>query len=112
MKQVIKNPSTTAFVDNAEALFKTYGISSILVVGASGEYFRIADRVISVDRFVPCVFADYEKIPSPDRKISVRKRSMRTSRLRERLARRDISIEDSETISVGGEKIRVSDVKD
>jgi len=110
MKQVIKNPSTTAFVDNAEALFKTCGISSILVVGASGEYFRIADRVISVDRFVPFVFEDYEKIPSPEHRISVRKRMMRTSRLRERLARRDISIEDSETISVGGEKIRVSDV--
>lgn len=110
MKQVIKNPSTTAFVDNARALFEIYGISSILVVGASGEYFRIADRVVSVDRFVPFVFEDYEKIPSPERKISVRKRTMRTSRLREKLQRRDISIVDSETVEIGGEKIRVSDV--
>ena len=79
-------------------------------MGASGEYFRIADRVISVDRFVPFVFSDYEKIPSPERKISVRKRTMRTVRLREKLQRRDISIVDSETVEIGGEKIRVSDV--
>lgn len=110
MKQVIKNPSTTAFVDNAEAIFKTYGTSAILVVGASGEYFRIADRVIAVDRFVPFVFTDYEKIPSPERKISVRKRTMRTNRLRVMLAKRDISVIDSETVGIAGEKIRVTDV--
>jgi hypothetical protein len=79
-------------------------------VGASGEYFRIADRVISVDRFVPRVFSDYEKIPSPERKISLRKRTMQTGRLRERLAKRDISIVDSETIEIGGEKINVGEV--
>lgn len=110
MKRVIKNPSTTAFVDNAEAIYKTYGTSAILVVGASGEYFRIADRVIAVDRFVPYAFADYEKIASPERKISVRKRPMRTNRLREMLSKRDISIVDSETVEIAGEKIRVTDV--
>jgi len=41
------------FLDRVRRLYADRGISSILVVGGSGEYFRVADRVIQMDRYQP-----------------------------------------------------------
>lgn len=43
----------TPFLDRVRNLHSDRGISTVLVVGGSGEYFRVADRVIQMDRYIP-----------------------------------------------------------
>ncbi len=41
------------FVDRARSLFEDLGVSTILVMGGSGDYFDVADRVIAMEEYVP-----------------------------------------------------------
>ncbi|HAB94023.1 MAG TPA: isopentenyl-diphosphate delta-isomerase [Lachnospiraceae bacterium] len=43
----------TPFIARARDLYEKEGISTVLVAGSSGAYFRIADRVIQMDEYVP-----------------------------------------------------------
>ncbi len=43
----------TPFVDRVRALADERGVSSILVLGGSGDYFDVADTVIRMDAYVP-----------------------------------------------------------
>jgi len=43
----------TPFLERARTLWEELGVSSILVIGGSGEYFRVADRVLLLDSFRP-----------------------------------------------------------
>ncbi len=43
----------TPFVQRIRALYDYEGISTVLVMGGSGDYFRVADEVIMMDRYVP-----------------------------------------------------------
>jgi predicted ABC-class ATPase len=43
----------TPFIDRARQLADEHGVSSILVVGGSGDYFDVADRVIAMRDFSP-----------------------------------------------------------
>jgi len=43
----------TPFLDRVGNLWSQRGVSSVLVVGGSGEYFRAADRVIQMDHYQP-----------------------------------------------------------
>ncbi|MCK4305370.1 MAG: ABC-ATPase domain-containing protein [Candidatus Eisenbacteria sp.] len=43
----------TPFLDRVRNLYTDRGVSTVLVVGGSGEYFRVADRVIQMDRYLP-----------------------------------------------------------
>ncbi|MCK4412215.1 MAG: ABC-ATPase domain-containing protein [Candidatus Eisenbacteria sp.] len=56
----------TPFLDRVRNLFRDRGVSTILVVGGSGEYFRVADRVIQMDRYLPRdVTAEAREIAPP-----------------------------------------------
>ncbi|WP_293157343.1 ABC-ATPase domain-containing protein [Microcoleus sp. bin48.metabat.b7b8b9.023] len=41
----------TPFIDKVKQLYADYGVSTILVMGGSGDYFDVADTVISMDSF-------------------------------------------------------------
>ncbi|UFJ42766.1 ABC-ATPase domain-containing protein [Brevibacillus humidisoli] len=41
----------TPFIDRARQLYEQHGVSTILVLGGSGDYFGIADRVIMMDEY-------------------------------------------------------------
>ncbi|MGB8686768.1 MAG: ABC-ATPase domain-containing protein [Microcoleus sp.] len=41
----------TPFIDKVRQLYADYGVSTILVMGGSGDYFDVADTVISMDNF-------------------------------------------------------------
>jgi predicted ABC-class ATPase len=41
----------TPFIDKVKQLYADYGVSTILVMGGSGDYFDVADTVISMDNF-------------------------------------------------------------
>lgn len=51
----------TPFIDKARMLFEEMGISSIIVIGGSGDYFDIADTVIMMDEYHPHEVTDQAK---------------------------------------------------
>jgi predicted ABC-class ATPase len=48
----------TPFIDRARQLALEQGVSSVLVVGGSGDYFDVADHVIAMREYVPMVVTD------------------------------------------------------
>ncbi|NJN72509.1 MAG: ABC-ATPase domain-containing protein [Limnothrix sp. RL_2_0] len=65
MQQLIhkdKEP-ITPFVDKVQQLYKDHGVSTILVMGGSGDYFDVAGTVIAMENFQPHdVTAEAQKI--------------------------------------------------
>ena len=51
MKELIKREPITPFTDRVRQLYSEASISTILVVGGSGEYLAVADTVIMMDEF-------------------------------------------------------------
>jgi len=43
----------TPFVDKVRKLFNDHGVSTILVMGGSGDYFDVADTIIAMDTYLP-----------------------------------------------------------
>lgn len=43
----------TPFIDKARLLYEEQGVSSIIVIGGSGDYFDVADIVIMMDKYLP-----------------------------------------------------------
>ena len=43
----------TPFIDKVEQLYRDYGVSSILVMGGSGDYFEVADLIIAMENYQP-----------------------------------------------------------
>ena len=43
----------TPFIDRVRVLYETAGVSTILVIGGSGDYFDVADHVIGMDSYEP-----------------------------------------------------------
>jgi len=41
------------FVDKAGSLYRDLGVSTVLVIGGSGDYFDVADKVIMMDEYIP-----------------------------------------------------------
>ncbi len=48
-----KSEPITPFIDKVDLLKQDYDISTILVMGGSGDYFRVADCVIKVEEYLP-----------------------------------------------------------
>lgn len=48
-----ENEPITPFIDRVRELFDNFNVSTILVVGGSGDYFDVADRVIMMQNYVP-----------------------------------------------------------
>mgnify|MGYP000932164196 FL=1 len=73
MKRLIEREPITPFTDRVRELYMSRGVSTILVIGGSGEYLCVADRVYMMDEFVISdvtrraaqIFADYGEPQSP-----------------------------------------------
>lgn len=110
MRSVIKNESTSPFIDNARMLYEKYGTSSIIVVGASGEYFSVADKVILVENFKASEYTDYEKREEKkDYVYTQRRRAVDLKGMGKICLSRSIEIKDDATIKLGSEIINISD---
>ncbi len=48
-----ENEPITPFIDQVQEIFKSLGVSTILVLGGSGDYFDIADNVIMIKEYLP-----------------------------------------------------------
>ena len=51
----------TPFVDKVRQLYDDYGISTILVMGGSGDYFSVADTVIAMEGYQPRIVTEQAK---------------------------------------------------
>ena len=52
MKELIKKEPITPFTDRAGELYKSQGVSTIIVIGGSGEYLSVADKVYMMDDYL------------------------------------------------------------
>jgi predicted ABC-class ATPase len=53
-KLVVKEKEPiTPFIDKVRQLYTEHGVSTILVIGGSGDYFDVADTVIMMDEYMP-----------------------------------------------------------
>lgn len=52
MKELIEKEPITPFTDRVNELYKTHGVSSILVIGGSGEYLSIADKIYMMEDYL------------------------------------------------------------
>lgn len=58
----------TPFIDQVRNLYKEHGVSTILVMGGSGDYFEVADTVIAMENYRPrVVTAEARQIASARR---------------------------------------------
>lgn len=48
----------TPFIDQVRALYEELGVSTILVMGGSGDYFEVADNVIAMENYEPRVVTE------------------------------------------------------
>lgn len=51
MKELVKKEPITPFTDRAAELYRSLGVSTILVIGGSGEYLSVADRIYMMEDF-------------------------------------------------------------
>ncbi|MBO4788158.1 MAG: hypothetical protein J5531_04565, partial [Lachnospiraceae bacterium] len=51
MKDLIRREPITPFTERVNELYKTCGVSTILVIGGSGEYLGIADSILLMDEY-------------------------------------------------------------
>ena len=75
MQQLIakdKEP-ITPFIDKVRQLYTDYRVSTILVMGGSGDYFNVADTVIAMENFQP------EDVTAKAKAIALANRTERTS---------------------------------
>ena len=53
-KLVVKDKEPiTPFIDRVKELYDNFGVSTILIIGGSGDYFDVANHVIMMDEYVP-----------------------------------------------------------
>ncbi len=45
----------TPFIDQVDTLYREHGVSTVLVMGGSGDYFEVADTVIAMENYQPKV---------------------------------------------------------
>ncbi len=53
MRSLIKREPITPFTERVRELYESVGVSSVLVIGGSGEFLSVADQIILLDNFVP-----------------------------------------------------------
>ncbi|MBI4715328.1 MAG: ABC-ATPase domain-containing protein, partial [Nitrospirae bacterium] len=114
----------TPFIDKVRQLFGEYGVSTILVMGGSGDYFDVADTVIAMESFIPHdvtekargiakKYAAERKPEGGDRFGEVRPRVPLAESLDPGKGKRPVRVgaPDTETLVFGGEDIDLSAVE-
>jgi len=56
-----KDEPITPFIDRVRELYESFGVSTVLVMGGSGDYFEVADAVIEMKAYRPLDVTDRAK---------------------------------------------------
>lgn len=113
----------TPFIHRVRELYERYGISSVIVMGGSGDYFEVSDHVILMDTYEPCHVTEKahsiaskrlkgEGLPSLTME-SVSKRKAPLERLSARRGKRDVKIDalEKNVLLFGEHRIDLSAVE-
>lgn len=75
MQRVVHRESEpiTPFIDRIQELYRTYGISTILVAGSSGSYFHKSDVILQMEQYVPKDITGFAKKEAESFPIPVEK---------------------------------------
>lgn len=99
-----QNEPINPFIDKVRSLYREHNVSSVLVMGGSGDYFDVADRVIRMTEYKP------EEVTEEAKEIAQRVETNRTSEggdffgiLTER-----IPVGDSVSAAKGRKKAKIS----
>ncbi len=94
----------TPFVDKIQQLYRDIGVSTVLVIGGSGDYFDVADRVICMVDYVP------HDLTAEAKEIADRNRSERRTEGGERFGSVTprIPLAESFDPSRGKKKVKIS----
>ncbi len=121
MKQLIKNEPITPFTDRVNELYNANGVSTILVIGGSGEYLSVADRIYMMDEYKihdatkvsKDICSNYKSISLPDEANWVQTRTLHSDNFTsypEGCGTEKLLISDMGFIVIGDEKIDVRDL--
>ncbi len=81
-----KREPITPYIDKVQQLYQEYGVSTILVVGGSGSYFEVADKVICMVEYLPFDLTEEAKaIVEEDQEKRVHEGGDVFGRIRERI---------------------------
>lgn len=69
MKELIKKEPITPFTDRAIELYRSRGVSTILVIGGSSEYLSVANKVYMMDNYIINDVTEYSKKLCKNNKI-------------------------------------------
>lgn len=61
MKELIEKEPITPFTDRVNELHKRHGVSTILVIGGSGEYLSVADKIYMMEDYLICDVTERSK---------------------------------------------------
>jgi predicted ABC-class ATPase len=53
MRELVRNEPISPFIDLVQPLYRSLGVSTVVVVGGVGDYLDVADRVILLEDYVP-----------------------------------------------------------
>lgn len=70
MKELIKKEPITPFTDRVNELHKRLGVSTILVIGGSGEYLSVADRIYMMEDYLIHDVTERSKAVCAQNKVS------------------------------------------
>jgi len=119
MKKLIEKEPITPLTDRVNQL-STMGVSTILVIGGSGEYLAVADDVFIMDEFVmsevtaksKALVPEASSPPAHENWENTRRLARAYSAYPDGMAREKLSISDTGFIVIGDERIDIRSLHD
>lgn len=88
------------FIDRVRELYEKRGISTILVAGSSGAYFKEADTIIQMKEYVPIEITELAKKEAAHFEVSVSKAETAQELCTERIVKKDIGFRKEGRIKI------------
>jgi len=112
----------TPFIDRVRGLYETMGVSTILVIGGSGDYFDVSDQVILMDHYEPYDVTSKAReiaseqptnrsIQEPGRNINIRSRIILSDSLELTGRRQKVKSRGVDAIRYGDTDLQLDDVE-
>lgn len=110
LQRFFKHKTTRPFIDIAKQIYNSYNISSIIIIGAFGDYINIADTALLVEEYTVTEITDKVAFNETDTEFNYSPvpRKANLTELRNLCLTKRVNVVDSNCISVGNQKIDVS----
>ncbi len=122
MKELVKREPITPFTERVNEIYKECKVSTILVIGGSGEYLSVADRVFLMDEYRMYDVSKRVREIAPEKESETLMKACWTQKriltsdgftsYPERFGQEKLSVPDIDYIFIGDEKIDSSGIHD